>query len=110
MTTIVIHKTNKNEYKGFTCMGHAGYAKRNQPDILCAAISALVTNTINSLEELAGEQMNVVSNEETGFIRCDFESSLKEKSAFLLDSMVYGLKTLSNDYGTKYLQVKFEEV
>ena len=109
MTTITICKSGK-EYRGFYCMGHAGYAKRNQPDILCAAISVLVTNTINSLEELTGEQMNVDSNEETGFIRCDFQSKLQERSVILLDAMVYGLKTIQRDYGSKYLQVKFEEV
>ena len=110
MTTILIRKASNGEYRGFTCMGHAEYAKRNKPDIVCAAISVLVTNTINSLEELAGEKMSLVTNEETGFIKCDFESRLQDKSTFLLDSMVFGLKTLSKDYGTKYLQVKFEEV
>ena len=109
MTTITICKSGK-EYKGFYCMGHAGYAKRNQPDILCAAISVLVTNTINSLETLAGEKMKVVADETTGFIKCGFQSKLQERSEFLLDAMVYGLETLSRDYGSKYLQVKFEEV
>ena len=40
-------------------MGHAGYAKRGRPDILCAAISALTIGTINSLEELARERLTV---------------------------------------------------
>ena len=110
MTTIVICKTSEREYRGFTCMGHAGYARRNQPDIVCAAVSVLVTNTINSLTELAGEKVNLVTNEETGFIQCDFEGRLQEKSKFLLDSMVFGLQTISKDYGCKYVQVKFEEV
>ena len=91
-------------------MGHAGYAKKNQPDVLCAAISALVIGTINSLEELAGEQMNVSTDEESGFIRCDFQDILQEKSSFLVDSMVFSLQNLSREYGEKYLQVKFEEV
>lgn len=91
-------------------MGHAGYAKKSQPDILCSAISILVLNTINALEELAGEEMETVSNEETGFIKCDFKNNLQEKSIFLLDAMVFGLKNLSKTYGETYLQVKFEEV
>ena len=91
-------------------MGHAGYAKKNQPDVLCAAISALVIGTINSLEELAGERMSVSTDEDTGFIRCDFQSILQEKSSFLIDSMVFSLENLSREYGEKYLQVKFEEV
>ena len=91
-------------------MGHAGYAKKNQPDVLCAAISALVIGTINSLEELAGERMSVSTDEDTGFIRCDFQDILQEKSSFLIDSMVFSLKNLSREYGERYLQVKIEEV
>ena len=114
MTTVIIRKDENNSYRGFLCMGHAEYAKKrlfgNSPDVLCAAISALVIGTINSLEELAGEKLNVATNEETGFIKCDFEGVLQEKSIFLLDSMVFSLKNLSKEYGEQYLQVKFEEV
>ena len=114
MTTIIIRKDNNNSYKGFICMGHAEYAKKSlfgkNPDILCAAISVLVISTMNSLEELAGEELEVVQNEETGFIKCDFKNALHEKSIFLLDSMVFSLENLSRQYGEKYLQVKFEEV
>ena len=91
-------------------MGHAEYAKRGKPDILCAAISALTIGTINSLEELAGEQLAVTANEKTGFLKCDFESVLQEKSIFLVDSMVFSLENLSREYCVTYLQVKFEEV
>ena len=91
-------------------MGHAGYAKRGRPDILCAAISALTIGTINSLEELAGEELDVTQNEETGFLKCDFKGILQDKSCFLVDSMVFSLENISREYGGKYLQVKFEEV
>ena len=114
MTTIIIRKNENNSYRGFICMGHAGYAKKKlfgkSPDILCAGISVLVISTINSLEELAGEKMSVDTNEATGFIKCDFEGELQEKSSFLMDSMVYSLEKLSKEYGERYLQVKFEEV
>lgn len=110
MTTVVICRTKAQKYAGFTCMGHAGYAKPGKPDILCASISVLVINTINSLEELAGETLQVTSNEETGFIRCVIESNLQDKSVFLMDTMVFGLQQLARTYGEKYLTVKFEEV
>ena len=109
MTTIIIHKTVNREYTGFVCMGHAGYAK-NQPDIVCAAVSVLVINTINAMEKLADQMLDVVQNEETGFIKCDFVNSLNEKSILLMDAMVLGLQDISKAYGKKYLQVKFEEV
>ncbi len=110
MTAVLICKTSEGEYKSFQCSGHAGYARRGQPDILCAAVSVLVTNTINSLEELGGERLLYETNEETGYIRCEFVGELQERSVFLLDSMVFGLTTLSRTYGEKYLQVKFKEV
>ena len=91
-------------------MGHAGYARRGKPDILCAAISALTIGTINSLEQLAGEKLAVEQNADTGFLKCDFYGVLQEKSNFLLDSMVFSLENLSREYGEKYLQVRFEEV
>ncbi len=91
-------------------MGHAEYAKKGKPDILCAAISVLIIGTANSLEQLAGERIAVTTNEETGFFKCDFENILQEKSSFLMDSMVFSLENLSREYGRKYLQIKIEEV
>ena len=110
MTTVTIYKTVNQEYRGFTCFGHAGYSKRFQKDILCAGISALVINTLNSMEELHHEEMTVITNEETGFIKCDFTNSLQDASIILMDSMVFGLQNLSKTYGEKYLLVNFEEV
>ncbi len=110
MTTIVVRRDKRGSYRGFYCMGHAEYAKPGKPDILCAAISALTIATVNSLEELAGERVSVAEDASTGFLRCDFEDILQEKSSFLMDSMVFSLENLSREYGRKYLQVKFEEV
>ncbi|MCM1552251.1 MAG: ribosomal-processing cysteine protease Prp [Butyrivibrio sp.] len=100
------------QYRQIVCMGHAEYAKAGEPDILCAAISILVTATMNSLEELAGEKFAAVTDEESGFMKFTFpeEKPLQEKSTFLLDSMVFNLEMLSKEYGKKYLQVKFKEV
>ena len=113
MTTIVIRKKN-GLYQGFTCMGHAGYGKKfffhREPDILCSAISSLTLGTVNALTELAGEELSVVTNEETGFLKCEVKSTLQERSVFLLDAMVFNLENISKEYGTQYLQVKFEEV
>ena len=110
MTTVVICRDKKGSYRGFYCMGHAGYARPGKPDVLCAAISILTIGTVNSLDELAGERIKVTADEKTGFLRCDFEDVLQERSSFLLDSMIFNLENLSREYGRKYLQVKFEEV
>ena len=114
MTTITIRKRSDGTYDGFTCMGHAGFAKRHlfftEPDILCSAVSAWTIGTVNALTELVGEKLKVVTNEETGFLKCDVEQNLQEKSVFLLDAMVFSLQNISREYGEEFFQVKFEEV
>ena len=113
MTTVTFYRKN-GIYKGFICFGHADYAKKHffhkEPDILCSAISTLVFHTINSLQELAGEKLAIDTQEETGFVKCDFVSELQEKSIFLVDSFIFSLENIAREYGEQYLQVKFEEV
>lgn len=109
MTLITISKNQNGSYKKLICKGHSGFAKAGK-DIVCASVSVLVINTINALEDLGKESFETISNEEDGFIRCDFSHPLQERSIFLLDVMVYGLLNIQKEYGDKYLQVKFEEV
>ncbi|MCD7725961.1 MAG: ribosomal-processing cysteine protease Prp [Clostridiales bacterium] len=110
MTKITFHKTRAGEYRGFICSGHAGYADYGS-DIVCASISALVINTINSLQEITGEEMAVESDEETGTIRCFFVNPpLKETSRALMDSLVLGLSQIEKQYGKKHCKLTFEEV
>ena len=65
MTTIIIRKTVKKEYVGLICMGHAGYAE-NEPDIVCAAVSVLVINTINAIEQFTDVEVSLESDERDG--------------------------------------------
>ena len=110
MTQITFHKTAAGEYKGFVCNGHAGFANYGE-DIVCAAISVLVINTINSLEQITGEQMQVETDEDAGAIRCCFVNQpLKETSKALMDSLVLGLTQIEKQYGKNYCKLTFEEV
>ena len=110
MTQITFYKTSAGEFKGFTCDGHAGYAGFGE-DIVCASISILVINTINSLEQITGEQMHVESDEDSGIIRCKFVNQpLKKTSRALMDSLVLGLSQIEKQYGKNYCKLTFEEV
>ena len=109
MTDITIIKSKSGEYKRVTCTGHAGYADAGS-DIVCAAISMLVINTINSLDELTDARMEVESNEDKGLIECRFVEELDADAVLLLDSMVLGLKNVVSQYGKQYLKLKFKEV
>ncbi|MBO5033826.1 MAG: ribosomal-processing cysteine protease Prp [Lachnospiraceae bacterium] len=106
MTTIVIFKSN-DSYKGFTCMGHAGFGCSGK-DIVCASISVLVINTLNSIEELAKEHIVTESNEKEGYIECHFPDDINDKTKLLMDSMVMGLKEIEQNYGTRKKKKFFE--
>ena len=109
MTTITIYKSNEGIYKRFTCSGHAGYGRYGK-DIVCASVSCLVINTINSLNELTEEKMDITTDEKEGYIDCRFINNISSDSKLLLDSMILGLSGIVNDYGKKYLELKFKEV
>ena len=108
MTKIVIRKNN-GRYTGFTCSGHAGYADSGS-DIVCASVSILVINTINAMEAFAAEKMEVAARNEDGFIDVKFSVPIGEKGTLLMDTMVLGLESVSDQYGKKYLKLKIEEV
>ena len=100
MTTILIRKT-KDSYQGFNCIGHAGYADAGS-DIICAAVSVLVFNTLNAIESYTDDTMNVVTNDEAGLV--------SDRAKLLLDTMILGLTGIEKQYGKKFLRLKFEEV
>ena len=111
MTTITVLKTEAGIYKGFYCTGHAESRRFFfEKDMVCAAASVLIINTINSLESLSKDSIEVVTNEVTGFIKCDFSEKLSESGHLLMDSMILGLQGIESQYGKKYLLVNFEEV
>lgn len=109
MTTVLLKKTKKGRYTGFTCTGHAGFADSGY-DIVCSAVSVLVINTINAVERFAEEEMEVVTGEEDGVIDVAFANPVNEKTQLLMDTMALGLENIEKQYGKRYLKLKFEEV
>jgi len=91
-------------------MGHAGYAPKGKPDILCSAISALSMHTINGLEKAAGQKLDVKTNEETAFISCRILDDPSESSNALMMAFEISMKGLSKDYGKKFLLIQSKEV
>ena len=110
MTRVTIYKTKTGEYRKFTCDGHAAYADYGQ-DIVCAAISVLVINTVKSLEEITKEPIQVEADEKAGRIVCTFlKELLQETSVALMDSLVLGLSRIEAQYGKRHCKLKFKEV
>ncbi len=109
MTHITVRRTSAGAYAGFTCIGHSGYAEAGS-DIVCASVSILVINTINSIERFTQDKMKVVANNQEGLIDVRFTGPVGDQTALLLDSMVLGLSEVQEQYGRKYLKLQIEEV
>ena len=106
MITITVKKRNGN-YLEFVSKGHAGYAEEGQ-DIVCAAVSVLVINTVNSLETFTDDQFDV--QEKDGFVSIHFRNDLSERVMLLMDSLLLGLTEIAGSYNNRYLTVKVKEV
>ncbi|MCF0133555.1 MAG: ribosomal-processing cysteine protease Prp [Blautia sp.] len=106
MITIRVSKRS-GEYVSFTAKGHAGYAVSGK-DIICASVSALIINAVNSVEEFTDDKLLV--KEADGFVSIAFPDNLSEKGKLLIDSLVFGLTTIQEDYNNRYLTVTVKEV
>ena len=95
-----------NEYYSFECKGHAEYADAGE-DIVCAAVSMLVINTINSIEKYCDIPFEA-SNKD--YISWRFLESPDVRVNLLMDSMLLGLSTVRKKYGDNYLRLIIEEV
>lgn len=106
MITITLYK-HQNQYQGFVSRGHAGYAEEGY-DIICAAVSVLTVNAINSIERFTDDAIAVRSDE--GYVELILEGNVSRETTLLLDSMVLGLQDIRETYGKKYLRIVSKEV
>ena len=63
MTKITFYQRVDGTFQGFHSQDHAGYSAEGQ-DIVCAAVSALVINFVNSLDELTDDHYQIDVNQE----------------------------------------------
>ena len=97
--------TQEDRITGFSVSGHSGYAEAGA-DIVCAAISAVVTMAEATINEVCGAKAKVRVKEEDARVTltlptsCDEEESVQ---AVLAGMMVY-LCNLRDDY-SDYIEV-----
>jgi len=109
MTSITFYTGDKGEIRGFICRGHAGYAEKGE-DIVCSAISALVINTINSIEQLTDSEIEVSAEEETAVIKAFFKTEPSKEAELLMRSLVLGIQSIEDNGETsEFVDLVFEE-
>ncbi len=106
MTTITITKSSEDNFKKIECKGHAGFADRGE-DIVCAAISVLTINLLNSIEKFTDDGIVITQDEKKGLITLEFKDVPSKEADLLMRSFELGVSSIFEQYGKKFLNIKF---
>ena len=108
MIKVDIYQDQSDVVYGFRMEGHAGYADAGE-DIVCAAVSALVINTINSIEAFTDEKFENAVHREKDVVTYSITSRpVGDAAKLLLKSLVLGLQGIEQEYGKKFIKVKIK--
>ena len=108
MIKVDIYQDQSDVVYGFRMEGHAGYADAGE-DIVCAAVSALVINTINSIEAFTEDTLEYAVHEEKDVVTFSITSRpVGQAAELLLKSLVLGLEGIEREYGKQYIKVKIK--
>ncbi len=94
-----------DEACGFRVEGHAGYEDAGR-DIVCAAVSVLAENTVNSVETFTEDHFSCKTDEKSGLLEFIITSDVSKESKLLLQSFFLGIRTISEEYN-KHVKFKF---
>ena len=97
--------TENDRITGFSISGHSGYAEAGQ-DIVCAAISAVVTMAETTINDVCGAKAKVRVKDEQARITLTLPTSCDEEDAVqaVLSGMMLTLLSLREDY-PDYIEV-----
>ena len=97
--------TAEDRITGFSVSGHSGYAEAGE-DIVCAAISAVVTMAEATINDVCGAKAKVRVKEEDARITLTLPSSCDEEESVqaVLAGMLLTLCSLRDDY-PDYIEV-----
>ena len=97
--------TEDDRITGFTISGHSGYAEAGQ-DIICAAISAVVTMAEATINDVCGAKAKVRVKEEDARVTLTLPASCDEEESVqaVLAGMMLTLCSMRDDY-PDYIEV-----
>jgi uncharacterized protein len=100
MIRTIVWRDSKGRVGRFSVRGHAEAADPGE-DIICAAVSVLVTNTINSAEHLLGVLIADDDQVLPGEVVCEvpaLEGVQDEKLQLLFEAMTFGIQQVAELY------------
>lgn len=106
MITVTVWRKD-GEFNKIESKGHAGFDEEGR-DIICAAVSALMVNTVNSIDSFTEDMIHVVNEE--GYLSLEFITGPCKDSKLLVDSLMLGLSQIQDSYKKEYLKIVAKEV
>ena len=91
MISVTVVRNRQRKITAFTANNHG----RSE---VCAAVSLMVLNTVNSIEALTGEPFSCDYDENGGFITFSLTGTPERESGLLLESMLLGLRSVQEQY------------
>ena len=95
MISVSIYRSKKKRIWGFTVHDHGGTN-------VCAAVSLLTLNTVNSIEVLTDEVLECEYDPAGGFLQFELPEVKKGKDSpkadILLEAMALGLRSVKENY------------
>lgn len=108
MIRVTIYKDN-NQIVGFKSEGHAEYDDSGK-DIICAAVSTLVINTVNSIDQFTDDNYEVNEDEKNALIEFRLTTDKPSKeTCVLLKSFHLGISGVAQG-NAEFIRIFFEEV
>ena len=109
MIHVTIFQNKYKECVGFQTEGHAEYADPGQ-DIVCAAASVLIINTMNAIELYTEDEFTIDVDESSARIHFMIKNKPSKESLLLLNSLILGLQRMEDEQYTEFIDIIFEEV
>ena len=93
----------------FRMDGHAGFARKGK-DIVCAAVSVLAINTVNSVECFTDDEFTLDTDDERGYMCFSFDKEPSGEARLLLKSFELGIRGIVEEYGNRFIKLVEWEV
>ena len=102
MIKVRAQKNADGIYNRVCLEGHAGYAEYGF-DIVCSAVSVLVINTVNSIEQFTEDGLVVEQDEKTDKFEFYITSEISYETELFMKSLMLGLKGIEEEYGNEHI-------
>ncbi len=95
-------KKQRDDIVGFHIEGHSGY-QTSGFDIVCAAVSALAINCINSVEAFTEDTFSFGRDDPRGMLDFEVTGPVSKETQLLFQSLFLGIRKIEESYGSQYV-------